>query len=229
LASQVIHNSYQSALPAPLSVTASAGVQAQYPVPAVQTYAAWDDMDGMTGIGPELAAEVETISASVNSSIINDCRGHLGAANFFENLLLKAGTQFASLKSFVTTNHAQSLTVSGDKEEAHRFTMEMFKGVFREVHKIRCKAADRTGIDYTIRDAGRSFWAALQASQLIGEMAAMGFTGHPLLAPYTVSHLYRHRVARQELTSLDTKIRKLETEARATDVLAKKLKQKHGV
>jgi hypothetical protein len=57
----------------------------------------------------------------------------------------------------------------------------------------------------------------------------MGFTGHPLLAPYTVSHLYRHRVARQELTSLDTKIRKLETEARATDVLAKKLKQKHGV
>lgn len=58
---------------------------------------------------------------------------------------------------------------------------------------------------------------------------AVGSTGHPLLAPYTVSHLYRHRVARQKLTSLDTKIRKLKTEARATQALAKKQKQKHGV
>ena len=76
-------------------------------------------MDGITGLGQELAAEVATVSTLVNSSIMNDCCSHLGAANFFKNLLLKAGKQFGSLKSFVTMNHAQFLTLSGDKEEAH--------------------------------------------------------------------------------------------------------------
>ena len=57
----------------------------------------------------------------------------------------------------------------------------------------------------------------------------MGYTGHPLLSPYTVSHLYRHRVARRELDTLDTKIKSLASEQRATDALAKKLKTKHGV
>jgi hypothetical protein len=166
LASQMIHNLYESSLPAPLSVVGSAGVQAQHLVPAVETYATWNAMDRMTGLGPELAAEVETVSTLVNSLIMNDCRGHLGAANFFEILLLKAGTQFASLRSFVTTNHAQSLTVSGDKEEAHWSIIEVFKGVFKEVHKIRCKAVDQNGLDHTIRDAGRSLWTVWEYPSL---------------------------------------------------------------
>jgi hypothetical protein len=139
--------------------------------------------------------------------------GHLGAATFFETLVLGwAGAHFASLKSFITTNFNNSYQVSGNKMEAHRFTMEVVKGVFWEAHKFRCKAADRTGLTYATADAGHSLWAALQTSQLLQEMSTMDFTGHPLLAPYTVSHLYRHRVARKELTAVDTKIRKLETE-----------------
>jgi hypothetical protein len=67
------------------------------------------------------------------------------------------------------------------------------------------------GVTYTTADAGRSLWAALQTSQLLQEMSTMGFTRHPLLAPYTVSHPYRRRVARKKLTALDTKIRKART------------------
>ena len=69
----------------------------------------------------------------------------------------------------------------------------------------------------------------LQMLELHDQMILMGYTGHPLLSPYTVSHLYRHRVARRELDTLDTKIKSLTTKHRATDALAKKLKLKHGV
>jgi hypothetical protein len=103
-------------------------------------------------------------------------------------------------KSVVTTDHAHLLTFRGNKEDTHRFIMEGFKGGFREVHKIQYKAADRTSVDYMRRDVGgRSLWGAFQTSQLISEMAAMGFMGHPLLAPYMVSHLHHHQVAQMEI------------------------------
>jgi hypothetical protein len=170
-------------------------------------------------------------SATITASIAVDCVAHLGAATLFEALVLKGNAHFTSLAGFITSNYSQSYTVSGDKEEVHHFTMEVVKGVFRECHKFRCRrAADRTAINYSMVDAGRSLcWAALQTMQLLNEMVLMRFTGHPLLSPYTVSHLYRHRVARRELTTIDTKVQKLETEVRATDALAKKLKQKVGV
>ena len=198
-------------------------------MPAIQSYEAWDKVDGQNGLGPELLTSMALNQAKITASIAVDCSAHLAAATLFEAMAMKGNSQFVALASWVTANYSQSFTVSGDAEEAHRFTMEVFKGVFRECHKLRCRAADRTAVTYSISDAGRSMWAALQTMKLIDEMISLGFTGHPLLSPYTVSHLYRHRVARRELTSLDTKVKKLETEVRATDALAKKLKAKHGV
>jgi hypothetical protein len=110
--------------------------------------------------------------------------------------------------------------MSRDKDEAHQFTLEVVTGVFPDCHKSMCRAADRPAIHYLAADAGCSLWAALQTMQLLNEMVLMRFTGHSLLSPYNVSLLYHHRVARRELTSLDTKVQKLKTKVQATDALA---------
>jgi hypothetical protein len=159
-----------------------------------------------------------------------DCGQHVNAMSLYEQLVVRAQSQFTSLSQFINNNYGQSYTNSGNKEEAHRFTMEVVGGVFQECYKVRCQAADdRTSMTYMVADAGRSLWAALQTSQLHSEMITMGYTGHPLLSPYTVSHFYRHCVARRELETLDTKLRSLTAEQRATDALVKKLKVRHGL
>jgi hypothetical protein len=186
-------------------------------------------LDGKTGLGPELQVSLAHEHTKVCTMLRMDCGTHLGASTLYENLITRAQAQFTSLSQFINNNYGQSFTTSGDKEEAHRFTMEVVGGVFQECYKVRCQAADRTSLTHTVADAGRSLWAALQTTELHAEMILMGYTGHPLLSPYTVSHLHRHRVARRELTSLETKLQTLTTAQNATDSLAKKLKQKHGV
>jgi hypothetical protein len=228
-ASQMIHSLYQTAFPGPLSVTATSEQAAAHPIPAIKSFATWDMLDGKTGLGPELTQQIALEHTKICSMIKIDCAQHVTAMSLYEQLVVWAQSQFTSLSQFINNNYGQSYTNSGDKEEAHRFTMEVVAGVFQKCYKVRCQAADRTSMKCSVADAGRSLWAALQTSQLHSEMITMGYTGHPLLSPYTVSHLYRHRVARRELETLDTKIKSLTTEQRATDVLAKRLKVRHGL
>jgi hypothetical protein len=210
-------------------VTATAEQAAVHPIPAIKSFAAWDMLDGKTGLGPELTQQMALEYAKICAMIRVDCALHVNAMSLYEQLVVRSQAQFTSLSQFINNNYGQSYTNSGDKEEAHRFTMEVVGGLFQECYKVRCQAADRTSMTYSVADAGRSLWAALQTTKLLNEMILMGYTGHPLLSPYTVSHLYQHRVARPELETLDTKIKSLTTEQRATDALAKKLKAKHGL
>jgi hypothetical protein len=229
MGSHAIHSSYQTALPQPLNVTASSEQAAIHPIPAIKSNAAWDMMDGKTGMGPELTSALALEHTKVCTMIRVDCSAHLSASSLFENLVTRSQAQFTALSQFIGNNYGQSYTSSGDKEEAHRFTMEVVGGAFEECYKVCCQAADRTSLSYAVMDAGRSMWAALQTTELHAEMMLMGCTGHPLLSPYTVSHSYRHRVARKELTQLETKLQAMTTAQHATDALAKKLKLKHGV
>jgi hypothetical protein len=102
-ASQMIHNSYQAALPGPLNVTATTAVAAEHPIPAVQAFAAWDREDGMSGLGPALLAAMTLTSTKIMSAITIDCAAHLGAATFFEGIVLRSVAQFAPASSRPTT------------------------------------------------------------------------------------------------------------------------------
>jgi hypothetical protein len=137
-ARRMIHNSYQSVLPSPLNVSSTTVLSAVHPIPAIQSYDAWDKVDGQTELGPELQNQMTLTSATITASIMVDCVAHLGAATLFEALVLKGNAHLTSLTGFITSTYSQLFTVSGDKEEAHRSTMEVVKGVFQECHKFRC-------------------------------------------------------------------------------------------
>jgi hypothetical protein len=202
---------------------------AEHLIPALPAFKAWDMVDGVTGLGPKLLHEVGLTSTKIFASLALDCAAHPTATAMFESMILRSSSQWMALSTFITSNHNQALTVGGDELEAHRFTMEVVSGIFSECHKVRSRAADRTTTVYSVADAGRSMWAALQTIELLSDMIALKYTGHPLLSPYTVSYLYRHRVARKELVALDKQIKSLTTEVRANDSLCKKLKTKVGL
>jgi hypothetical protein len=213
-ASQMIHNSYQTALPGPLNVTALTTSSAEHPIPALPGFKAWDMVvDGVTVLGPELLHEVGLTSTKIFASLAMDCAAHPTATAMFESMILRSSLQFMALATFITSNHNQALTVGGDESEAHRFSMEVVSGIFSRCHKVRSRAADRTTMVYSVADARWSMWAALKTMELLSDMIALKYTGHPLLSPYTVSHLYRHRVARKELlVAIDKQIKPLTTE-----------------
>jgi hypothetical protein len=141
---------------------------------------------------PELLNEVALTSTKIFASLDVDCVAHPTATAMFESMIVRSGSQFMALATFITSNHNQALTVGGDETETHRFTMEVVSGIFNECHKVWSAALDRTSMVYSVADAGRSMWAALQTIELLGETIALKYNGHPLLSPYTVSHLYRH-------------------------------------
>ena len=169
-ASQMIHSSYQTAFPGPLNVTATAEQAAAHPIPAIKTFDAWDMLDGKTGLGPELTQQMALEYKKICAMIRVDCTAHVNAMSLYEQLVVRSQSQFTSLTQFINNNYGQSLTNSGDKEESHRFTMEVVGGVFQECYKVRCQAADRTSMTYSVGDAGRSLWAALQTTELLNEM-----------------------------------------------------------
>jgi hypothetical protein len=117
-------------------------------------------------------------STNIFSLLAVDCVAHLTATAMFESMIVRSGSQSMALATF-TSNYNQALTVGGDATEAHRFTMEVVSGVFNECHKVRSRAADRTLMVYSVADAGRSMWAALQTIELLGGMIVLKYTGHP--------------------------------------------------
>jgi hypothetical protein len=156
-ASQMIHSSYQTAFPRPLSVAAMAEQPVVHPIPAIKSFAtAWDMLDGKTGLGPELTQQIALEHAQICSMIKVDCAQHMNAMSLYEQLVVRAQSQFTSLSQFINNNYGLSYTNSGGNKEAHRFTMEVVGGVFQECYKVWCQAADRTSMMYSVADASRS-------------------------------------------------------------------------
>ena len=116
-----------------------------------------------------------------------------------------------------------------DSKEAWLFTSEIAKGVFTELYKIRTVAADRTSPTHNHKDAARSLWVALQTQKLMSEFISLKFTGHAKLSPYSINHLFRHRVSLKAVETLGTKVGKIENELRSTVALQNKMKSKYPV
>jgi hypothetical protein len=95
--SQMIHNSYQTALPGPLNVTPSTTSSADHPIPALPAFKAWDMVDGITGLGPELLHEVGLTSTKLFASLAVDCAAHPTATAMFESMILRSSSQWMAL------------------------------------------------------------------------------------------------------------------------------------
>jgi hypothetical protein len=83
--------------------------------------------------------------------------------------------------------------------------------------------------EYSLQDAARMIWGALKTHQLVDELIASDFQGHPLLAAYSLGHLFPHRISPNEMKALETKVAKVTKYQDVTAALTEKLKKKHGL
>jgi hypothetical protein len=61
----------------------------------------------------------------------------------------------------------------------------------------------------------------------MGEFIKLKFLGHPKLSPYSVNHLFRHRVSVKAVELVTTKVGKVENEVRGVVALQNKMKTKY--
>ena len=61
----------------------------------------------------------------------------------------------------------------------------------------------------------------------MGEFITLKFTGHPKLSPYSINHLFRHRVSVKMVEAVSAKVTKTENDVRGVVALQAKMKAKY--
>ena len=79
--------------------------------------------------------------------------------------------------------------------------------MLNECHKLRNVGAERsTTKELTIRDHARIMWGALVTMKLTKEIIDHDFDGHPKMAGYALSHLFRNRCSPKLVGDLKTQV-----------------------
>jgi hypothetical protein len=227
--SATLFSSFQQALPGPFGVSSGTANSSLQPIPALKDYPTWDRQDGMTGLKNDVSNGIMSAMTAINTAMSRDLLNHPLAMMLFGSMLSTASLQWHQFAMFVSERYNTSLYQIEDPKEAWLFTSEIIKGVYTELHKIRVMAADRTSSVHNHKDAARSLWVALQTQRLMGEFIALKFVGHPKLSPYSINHLFRHRVPLKMVETLTTKVTKIENDVRSVVALQGKMKSKYPV
>ena len=219
--------SFQQALPGPFGVSSGTSNATTWPIPALKDHVTWDRHDGLTGMKSEITAGMTTASTAIKAAMTRDLMNHPLAFILFDLLVTTGMMQWMQFATFISERYMTSFHQIDDPKEAWLFSSEIIKSVFSELHKIRAVAADRTSATHNHKDAARSMWVALQTQRLMGEFIILKFTGHPKLSPYSINHLFRHRVSVKMIESVNTKITKAENDVRGVVALQAKMKAKY--
>ena len=225
--SATLFASFQQALPGPFGVGSATANSSSHPIPALKDFVTWDRQDGMTGLKTEITLGIANAATAILAAMERDCQNHPIANLLFTTMIQNSQLQWHQFAGFLSEKYMTSLHQIEDAKEAWLYTSEILKGVFSELHKIRAVAADRTSSIHNHRDAARSLWVALQTQQIMGEFIALKFTGHPKLSPYSINHLFRHRVAPKSIEALAAKVVKVENDLRSVTTLQQKMKLKY--
>jgi hypothetical protein len=227
--SATLFASFQQALPGPFGVGASTANSSTHPIPALKDHATWDRQDGMTGLKTEVTHGIMTAVTAIRAAMNRDCQTNPVALLVFDTMIATGQLQWHQFANFLSERHMTSQHQIEDPKESWLFTSEIAKGVLTELHKIRVVAADRTSASHNHKDAARSLWVALQTQRLMGEFIALKFTGHPKLSPYSINHLFRHRVSLKAVDTMTNKFTKVENDLRSVTALQNKFKAKYPV
>jgi hypothetical protein len=227
--SATLFASFQQALPGPFGVGASTANSSTHPIPALKDHATWDRQDGMTGLKTEVTHGIMTAVTAIRAAMNRDCQTNPVALLVFDTMITTGQLQWHQFANFLSERYMTSQHQIEDPKESWLFTSEIAKGVLTELHKIRVVAADRTSASHNHKDAARSLWVALQTQRLMGEFIALKFTGHPKLSPYSINHLFRHRVSLKAVDTMTNKFTKVENDLRSVTALQNKFKAKYPV
>jgi hypothetical protein len=224
--SATLFASFQQALPGPFGTAAATSSSSAHPIPALKDFVSWDRQDGMTGLKSEVTHGIAAATTAISSAMSRDCQMHPIGQNVFSIMISTAQLQWMQFAGFTSENYMTSLHQIDDGKEAWLYTSEIIKGAFSELYKIRVVAADRTSATHNHKDAARSLWVALQTQQLMAEFIRLKFTGHPKLSPYSINHLFRHRVSPKGVEGLTAKMTKVENDMRSVIAFQNKIKNK---
>jgi hypothetical protein len=175
----------------------------------------------------DISMGIMTAVTAIKAAMDRDFMNHPLARVVFDVLITTGMLHWHQFATFISERYMTSMHQIEDPKEAWLFTSEIIKGVFTELHKIRVVAADRTSSTHNHKDAARSLWLALQSQRLMGEFITLKFTGHPKLSPYSINHLFRHRVSLKMVESVTTKVNKAENDLRSVTALQQKMKAKY--
>jgi hypothetical protein len=227
--SATLFASFQQALPGPFGVSSATANSTLHPIPALKDYETWDRQDGVTGLKTDVSNGISTAVMAISTAMSRDLANYPLAMMLFGSLITTGSLQWHQFAMFISERYMTSLHQIDDPKEAWLFTAEIVKGVYTELHKIRVMAADRTSATHNHKDAARSLWVALQTQRLMAEFISLKFVGHPKLSPYSINHLFRHRVPLKLVETVASKVAKVENDVRSITVLQNKMKAKYPV
>jgi hypothetical protein len=225
--SATMFSSFQQILPGPFGTAATTSSSSGLPIPALKDFPTWDRQDGMTGLKTEVTQGITAASTSISAAMNRDCENHPVAKLVFSIMIQNGQLQWHQVATYISERYMTSVHQIDDIKEAWLFASEIFKGIFTECYKVRVVAADRTSAIHGHKDAARSMWVALQTQQLMSQLIALKFTGHPQLSPYSINHLFRHRVSPKAVETMTTKVAKVENDLRGVTALQQKMKVKY--
>lgn len=205
ISAAALYASMQNVIPKPLTG------KALYPLPRVDKFEKWDKKDGEHGVRYEITRGVEASVNTLESLMRSQLGPHPDAYHLFTRLLSDAKNQWASLAQFLSDRRGICIAQCDDDSDAWLYPCEVVHGLFVELYKVRNVGATRSNIKkLTIRDASRMMWGALQCHKLMSDFVSHKFVGHPKLASYSLTYLFRNRLTTKHTEALKGKLDKLQ-------------------
>jgi hypothetical protein len=134
------------------------------------------------------------------------------------------------LSCFLSEKYNSCEQQTGDSKESWMYPLEVGKGVYDELHKVRCIGAERTTVvKLDGKDEAQLLWGALLCHKMMEEFIACSFVGHPKLAKYSIQHLFKNRVKQKDLSTINKDLDKVKNELKGLTTTQQKLVRKAGI
>jgi hypothetical protein len=145
-------------------------------------------------------------------------------------MILQGQIHWKAYANFLTNTRNICFRQCEDEKEAWVYPCEVGKGVLEEALKVRTVGGERSSTEtHTIQDAARMMWGALRCYKLLETFVLCDFQGHPMLAGYSIGHLFRNRVTMKHVEVVKTKVTAIRKDVDAVQSLAQRLKTKAGI
>jgi hypothetical protein len=223
-----IYTSMRQSFPEPLAGVSSASDPV--PIPKLKTFALWDQGEGTRGIRYDITAANQSTVEALTSRLDSFSPHHGDGRALFRSMIMDSQMQWKAFAIFLSEKYNSCEQQTGDSKESWLYPLEVGKGVYDELHKVRCIGAERTTvIKLDGKDEARLLWGALLCHKMMEEFIACSFVGHPKLAKYSIQHLFKNRVKQKDLSTINKDLDKVKNELKGLTTTQQKLVRKAGI
>ena len=121
-------------------------MQQPFPIPKLKSYAMWDKGEGLTGLRHDITRKNQAMVDTLSSRLETFSRRHNDGRALFRTMVLDSQLHWKAFAAFVSEKHNSCLLQTGDAKESWIYLLEIGKGVFDELFKVRCVGAERNSV-----------------------------------------------------------------------------------